>query len=364
MFTQQQYDRRRFVGLAALSAAAAWIGTRDSVLQLITVDPFRLSGASDLDSLGGATAWVNSPPLAAADLRGKVVLVDFWTYTCINWLRTASYVRAWAAKYQEQGLVVIGVHTPEFTFEQDVDNVRRAAQERGITYPIAIDNGRAIWQGFGNHYWPALYFIDAEGHVRDHYFGEGNYQASEMKIRQLLASAGRGGAIDHGSASLEPHGPEVGADWGSLKSPETYVGYHKAQHFASPGGVSANSRHLYGLPSRLRLNQWALSGEWTVMAEAAVLNAIGGRIAFRFHARDLHLIMGTATDRGAVPFRVFIDGQPLSAGHGSDVDEQGNGVVTEQRLYQLVRQAPPVSDRQFEIEFLDSGAEAFAFTFG
>jgi thiol-disulfide isomerase/thioredoxin len=364
MFAQQQPDRRRFLGVAALSLAGAWIGTRDSVMHMLTVKPFKSSGASDLALLGGATAWLNSPPLTAADLQGKVVLVDFWTYTCINWLRTVPYVRAWAARYKEAGLVVIGVHTPEFSFEENVDNVRKAAKERGVTYPIAIDNDRAIWSGFGNHYWPALYFIDASGRVRDHHFGEGNYEESEMRIRQLLAAAGRGAGIDRESVPFEAHGPEVGADWSNLKSPETYVGHQKAENFASPGGAAVNSRHLYAVPPRLRLNQWALSGQWTLQGEAAVLNTAGGRIGYRFHARDLHLIMGPAAHRGAVPFRVFIDGQPPSAGHGSDVDDQGSGTVTEQRLYQLVRQSGPIADRQFEIEFLDSGVEAFAFTFG
>jgi thiol-disulfide isomerase/thioredoxin len=363
MFAPQLHDRRRLLGMAALSLAAAWIGTRDSVIQWITVEPFRQSSASDLASLGRATAWLNSAPLAAADLKGKVVIVDFWTYTCINWLRTLPYVRAWAARYKEHGLVVIGVHTPEFSFEEDLDNVRRAAKEMSVTYPVAIDNDRAIWRGFANHYWPALYFIDRSGQVRDHHFGEGNYEESEMRIRQLLA-AGGGGGIDRELVSVEAHGPEVGADWGSLKSPETYVGHHKAAKFASPGGAAVDTRHLYAVPPRLRLNQWALSGEWTVKPEAAVLNAAGGRIAYRFHARDLHLIMGPAARRGAVPFRVFIDGQPPGAGHGSDVDDQGNGTVTEQRLYQLIRQSGPIFDRQFEIEFLDSGVEAFAFTFG
>ena len=364
MFTQPRHDRRRFVGMAALSLAGAWIGTRDSVMRMITVKPFRLSGASDLASLGRATAWLNSAPLTAADLQGKVVLVDFWTYTCINWLRTVPYVRAWAGRYKDQGLVVIGVHTPEFSFEENVDNVRRSAKERGVAYPIAIDNDRAIWSGFGNHYWPALYFLDAAGRVRDHHFGEGNYEESETRIRQLLAAAGTGGGIDRESVSVEAHGPEVGADWGSLKSPETYVGYQKAENFASPGGAAVNTRHAYGVPARLRLNQWALSGEWTLKTEAAVLNVVSGRIAYRFHARDLHLIMGPSARRGAVPFRVSIDGQPLGANHGSDVDDQGQGRVTEQRLYQLVRQSGPIADRQFEIEFLESGVEAFAFTFG
>jgi len=331
---------------------------------MITMKAFRPSGAGDLASFGRATAWLNSPPLTAADLRGKVVLVQFGTYTCINWLRTLPYVRAWATRYKERGLVLIGVHTPEFAFEEDVDNVRRAMKERGITFPIAIDNYRAIWNGFGNHYWPALYFIDASGRVRDHHFGEGHYEESELRIRELLAAAGRDGGIDAEAVSFEAHGPEAGADWSNLKSPETYVGHHKAENFASPGGAAVNTRHVYAVPPRLRLNQWALSGEWTQKSEAAVLNAAGGRIAFRFHARDLHLIMGPAARRRAVPFRVLIDGYPPNTGHGGDIDDHGNGTVTEQRLYQLIRQSGPVSDRQFEIEFLESGVEAFAFTFG
>ena len=364
MFAQPRNDRRRFLGMAALSLGAAWIGTRDSVMHMITVKPFRPSSASDLASLRGATAWLNSPPLTAVGLHGKVVLVQFWTYTCINWLRTLPYVRAWAAQYKEQGLVVVGVHTPEFTFEEDVNNVRAASKERGITYPIAIDNNRAIWSGFGNHYWPAFYFIDAAGRVRDHHFGEGNYEESELRIRQLLAATGSGGEADRKSVSLEAHGPEVDADWDSLKSPETYVGQQRAENFASPGGVLLNTRHAYAIPSRLRLNQWALSGEWTMKAEAVALNAAGGRIAYRFHARDLHLVMGPARRRGAIPFRVSIDGQWPGGNHGVDVDDRGEGTVTEQRLYQLVRQSGAIVDRQFEIEFLDSGVEAFAFTFG
>jgi thiol-disulfide isomerase/thioredoxin len=290
--------------MATLSLAGAWIGTRDSVMHMITVRPFRLSTASDLASLVGATAWLNSAPLSAADLQGKVVLVDFWTYTCINWLRTVPYVRAWAARYKEQGLVVIGVHTPEFSFEENVDNVRKAARERGVTHPIAIDNDRAIWSGFGNHYWPALYFIDAAGLVRDNHFGEGNYEESEMRIRQLLAAAGTGDGIERESVSVQARGPEVSADWGNLQSPETYVGHQKAENFSSPGGAAVNTRHGYTVPPGLQLNQWALSGEWTLKTEAAVLNAAGGRIVYRFHARDLHLILEPSAHRGAVPFRV------------------------------------------------------------
>jgi len=333
-------------------------------MDMLTAKPFRPSSASDLASLGGATAWLNSPPLTATDLQGKVVLVDFWTYTCINWLRTLPYVRGWSAEYRERGLVVVGVHTPEFTFEEDIDNVRMAVQARGITYPVAIDNRRAIWNGFGNQYWPALYFIDATGRVRDHHFGEGNYKESEARIRQLLAAARRDGVTDREAVTIEARGPEVGADWSSLKSSETYIGHQKAENFVSSGGAAVNRRRTYSVPPRLRLNQWALSGEWTVKTESAVLNAAGGRIAFRFHARDLHLIMGPSERRGTVGFRVSIDGQPPGAGHGSDVDGSGKGTVTEQRLYQLIRQSEPIADRQFEIEFLDSGVEAFAFTFG
>lgn len=364
MFARQQSGRRRFLGLAALSLGAAWLETRTSVMGMSALKAFRPFNASDLASLAGATAWLNSPPLTAADLQGKVVLVDFWTYTCINWLRTLPYVRAWAAGYRERGLVVIGVHTPEFSFEKDIDNVRKAARERGITYPIAIDNKRSIWTGFGNQYWPALYFVDGSGRVRDHHFGEGNYDVSESSIRQLLSGRGRSGETARASVSIEARGPEVGADWGNLKSPETYIGHQQAENFASPGRVAVNTRRVYAVPSRLRLNQWALAGEWTVKPEAAVLNAAGGRIAYRFHARDVHLVMGPSTRQGAVPFRVSIDGQPPGANHGSDIDDRGQGTVTEPRLYQLIRQSGPIADRQFEIEFLDSGVEAYAFTFG
>jgi len=362
VFAQRPLNRRHFFGTVALSMAAGWIGTRDSVLQLITVEPFRISGAKDLASLGRATAWLNSAPLTADSLRGKVVLVDFWTYTCINWLRTLPHVRAWAARYKEDGLVVLGVHTPEFSFEEDIDNVRRSVETMGIEYPIAVDNDRAIWHGFANHYWPALYFVDSTGQVREHHFGEGKYDQLETKIRALLTDAGS--RVDGPPATVNAHGVEVEADWASLKSPETYVGHSKAEHFASPGGASMNTPHTYRLPANLRLNQWALSGEWTVKAEAAVLDVAGGRIAYRFHARDLHLILGPAARGTSVRFRVFLDGQPVGVARGTDVDDRGDGTVAEHRLYQLVRQPGPVHERLCQIEFLDPGVEAFAFTFG
>src|SRR5918996_875772 len=243
-----------------------------------------------LPSLDGATEWLNSPPLTAADLRGNVVLIDFWTYTCINWLRTLPYVRAWADKYKDHGLVVIGVHTPEFDFEHELDNVRRAAKDLRVNYPIAIDNDYAIWSAFDNHYWPALYFVDAEGKIRHHQFGEGQYDQSEMIIQRLLTEAGVGG-IDHELVSVDARGVEAAADWDSLRSPENYLGYQRTENFASPNGAVLGTRHVYAAPARLRLNHWALTGDWTVQAHAAVLNQAGGRLAYRFHARDLHLVM-------------------------------------------------------------------------
>jgi thiol-disulfide isomerase/thioredoxin len=317
----------------------------------------------ELPSLGDATKWLNSPPLTAAGLRGKVVLIDFWTYTCINWLRTLPYVRAWAQKYKDQGLVVIGVHAPEFIFEQDLDNVRRAAKDMEVDYPIAIDNDYAIWRAFDNHYWPALYFVDAQGHIRHHHFGEGDYEQSEMIVQQLLTEAGMEG-LGQGLVSVDADGFEAAADWGSLKSPENYVGYERTENFASPGGAVLDERRVYAPPARLRLNHWALSGDWTMERQATVLNKASGQIAYRFHARDLHLVMGPAARGTSVRCRVLIDGQPPGAAHGIDVDDQGNGTVTEQRLYQLIRQRGPVTEHTFEITFLDPGVEAYAFTFG
>jgi thiol-disulfide isomerase/thioredoxin len=316
-----------------------------------------------LPSLAGATAWLNSPPLTPADLRGRVVLVDFWTFTCINWLRTLPYVRAWAHKYQDHGLVVVGVHTPEFDFEHDLGNVRRAVNDLQVDYPVAIDNDYAIWTAFNNHYWPALYFVDAQGQVRHHRFGEGDYEQSEMVLQRLLTDAGIDG-IDRDLVLVDPGGVEAAADWDSLRSPENYLGYERTENFASPDGAVLDTPYAYATPARLRLNHWALAGAWTVGRQAVVLNQAEGRIAYRFHARDLHLVMGPAAPGTPVRFRVHIDEQPPGAAHGVDVDDQGNGTVTDPRLYQLVRQPGPVTERTFEVTFLDPGVQAYAFTFG
>jgi thiol-disulfide isomerase/thioredoxin len=320
-------------------------------------------GPSELASLEHANEWLNSSPLTGPDLRGKVVLINFWTYTCINWLRTVPYVRAWAEKYKDQGLVVIGVHAPEFAFEKGTHNVRWAVKEMRIEYPVAVDNDHIIWRAFKNQYWPALYFIDSRGRVRHYHFGEGSYEQSEMVIQKLMAEAGAG-AIGREPVSVDARGIESAADWRSLKSAENYAGYERTENFASPGGPALDKPRMYQLPPMLRLNEWGLSGHWTVKKEAAVLSKPNGGIAYRFHARDLHLVMGPAEPGTSIRFRVRIDGQPPGAAHGIDVDEQGNGAVTEQRLYQLVRQPKPIADRQFEIEFLGSGVEVFAFTFG
>jgi len=321
------------------------------------------AGRSELASLERADEWVNSPPLTASALRGKVVLVDFWTYTCINWLRTLPYVRAWSEKYKDQGLVVIGVHAPEFSFEKILLCVRRAVKEMKIDYPVAVDNEHVIWRAFNNQYWPALYFVDAQGRVRHHHFGEGSYEQSEMIIQQLLAEAGTSDDSRE-PTMVDGRGIEAAPDWRNLKSGENYVGYERTQNFASPGSARYDQPRMYALPTRLRLNDWALSGDWTIKSQATVLNKPNGRIAYRFHARDLHLVMGPAAPGASVRFRVLIDGQPPGAAHGIDLDDQGNGTVAEQRLYQLIRQPKPIADRLFEIEFLDPGVEAFAFTFG
>jgi thiol-disulfide isomerase/thioredoxin len=316
-----------------------------------------------LPSFEGATGWLNSDPLTPEGLRGRVVLVDFWTYTCINWLRTLPYLRAWAAKYPDDGLTVIGVHTPEFGFEQNIDNVITQSRSLGVEFPIAVDSDYAVWRAFANHFWPAVYIADAEGRIRFHHFGEGEYPMTEMVIQQLLLDAGAGG-IDQDLVMVEPRGLEVAADWRTLQSPETYVGYRQSTGFAQEDLARFDEPGVYTPPGRLRLNAWGLSGNWTVTGDAAVLNEPGGRIAFQFHARDLNLVMGPSSRGATIPFRVFLDGQLAKDGHGSDVDPDGSGLVSDQRAYQLIRQPGPIAESLFEVEFQDAGVEAYCFTFG
>jgi hypothetical protein len=317
----------------------------------------------ELPSFEGATAWLNSEPLSPEGLRGKVVLVEFCTYSCVNWLRTVPYVRAWSDRYRDHGLVVIGAHTPEFGFEHDLDKIRSALDQMGVRYPIAVDNGYEVWRAFDNNYWPALYFADAEGQLRHHRFGEEDYERSERVIQQLLAEAGSSG-VDDGLVSVDAGGVYAPADWETLGSPETYVGYARAAGFASPGGLVRDRRHDYEGPPELDLNNWSLSGDWTAGARPTELNEPGGRITHRFHARDVNLVMGARDGHGSVDFRVRLDGQPPADAAGLDVDEEGNGTVADERLYQLVRQPAGDSDRTFEITFLDAGAQAYVFTFG
>jgi cytochrome c biogenesis protein CcdA/thiol-disulfide isomerase/thioredoxin len=315
-----------------------------------------------MPSLAGATGWLNSPPLTRESLRGKVVLVDFWTYSCINCLRALPYVKRWYAMYKDHGLVVIGVHAPEFAFERDPENVRRAVGELGITYPVAIDDDYAIWRGFSNQYWPAHYFIDASGDIRAHHFGEGDYEGSERIIRDLLTQAGYKDLPPSGSAPAAA-GVEAAPDLEHVSSAETYLGYRRADGFRSPGGFADDRPKSYALPSSLELNEWGLLGRWTDDPEKAVLDAAPGKIEFRFLARDLHLVLGPGGDQ-PVRFRVRLDGLPPGANHGVDTDAEGNGVIREQRLYQLIRQTSPVAPHTFSIEFLDSGVQAYSFTFG
>jgi thiol-disulfide isomerase/thioredoxin len=330
----------------------------------------RLAGAQPvlpdegrLPPFEGATGWLNSEPLTPQGLRGRVVLVDFWTYTCINWLRTLPYLRAWASKYGDLGLTVIGVHTPEFGFEHDVENVVAAAGRFGVDYPIALDSGYGVWQAFANQYWPAVYIADAEGHIRYHHFGEGEYAMTEMVVQQLLLEAGAEG-VDQELASVAPQGFEVPADWRSLGSPESYLGYGRSAGFASPDPERFNEKHTYPRPPRLYLNQWAPSGTWTLAEHAAVLSDAPGRIAFQFQARDVNLVMGPPARGASVPFHVLLDGMAPGDAHGFDIDEQGNGTLADQRLYQLIREPGRARERLLEIEFLGAGAEAYCFTFG
>jgi cytochrome c biogenesis protein CcdA/thiol-disulfide isomerase/thioredoxin len=321
-----------------------------------------LSVEGALPPLTGATDWLNSPPLTDAALKGKVVLIDFWTYSCINCLRTIPYVRAWAEKYKDQGLVVIGVHTPEFAFERNVDNIRAAVEKLKINYPVAVDNNYEIWRAFDNQYWPAHYFIDAQGRIRFHHFGEGEYAESERVIQELLAETGKTAASTD-LVSVNASGAEAAPDLEAVKSPETYIGFGRIENFVSPGGVVAGAGHLYsaGAP---QLNQWGLTGNWTIGPENARLNQPGGGIVYRFHARDLHLVLGPGRTSEPIHFRVTIDGAAPGNDHGADVDADGRGVVNGERLYQLIRQDGEIKDRLFEIQFLNPGVQAYAFTFG
>jgi cytochrome c biogenesis protein CcdA/thiol-disulfide isomerase/thioredoxin len=320
------------------------------------------AGPQVMPDLSGAVAWLNSPPLNSDQLKGRVVLIDFWTYSCINCLRSIPYVRAWADRYKDAGLIVIGVHTPEFAFEKDLDNVRRAVGELKITYPVALDNDYKIWKAFNNSYWPADYLVDATGHIRFHHFGEGKYDESEQQIQQLLKE--RDGQLSvNGLVKVAATGTEA-PPANDVESPETYVGYERADSFLSPGGFKQDVAHPYSLPKHLELNQWGFAGTWTDHAQVASLNSPRGRIVYRFHARDLHLVLGPAANGNPVRFRVKIDGQAPGVNHGVDTDDQGNGTITDQRLYQLIRQKESIEDRTFEIEFLDPGAQAYAFTFG
>jgi len=357
---------RLLIGAAMVAVPIAISGdlaAQERPTQATTVRAAPLAVEGSAPSFAGATTWLNSQPLSPKSLRGKVVLVDFWTYTCINWQRTQPHIRAWAEKYKGQGLVVIGVHTPEFDFEKNLDNIRPALKMFRIEYPVAVDSDYAIWNAFNNRYWPAVYIVDAQGKLRFHHFGEGQYEQTEAAIQQLLREAGYSGK-GNDTIRVEARGSEVEADWDNLRSPENYLGRDRTEGFASPRGALAGKSRGYEIPKTLSLNQWALGGDWTVGSGAVVSDESNGRIAYRFHARDLHLVMGPASRGSSVRFRISIDGRPPERAHGADVDEQGYGTVTEQRLYQLIRQTRPIGDRLFEIEFLDAGVEAFVFTFG
>jgi len=316
-----------------------------------------------LGSFDGATSWLNSEPLTPEGLRGRVVLVDFWTYTCVNWLRTLPYRRAWAAKYAHAGLTVVGVHTPEFGFERDLDNVVPRTRALRVEYPVAVDSAYGVWRAFDNHFWPAIYLADAQGRIRYHHFGEGEYAMTEMAVQQLLIDAGAKD-VDLDLVDVEPMGLEVAADWRTLRSPETYVGSGQATGFASADVAAFDQRHAYVAATALPLNSWDLTGTWTVARHAGILDEAGGRIAFQFQARDVNLVMGPATRGASIPFRVYLDGRLATDAVGTDVAEDASGLVDAQRTYQLIRQRGAIAERRFEIEFLDAGVEAYCFTFG
>jgi thiol-disulfide isomerase/thioredoxin len=361
MSDQANHDRRHFLGGAAMTLVAAKMGILGAKADAAAAS--RLPVEGNLPSFDGGLGWLNSQPLTASGLRGKVALIDFWTYTCINWRRQLPYVRAWAEEYKTHGLVTIGVHTPEFPFEKNTENVRRATKETRVDYPVVIDSDYAIWRAFDNEYWPALYFVDGQGRIRHHVFGEGEYDKSERVLQQLLAEVGATG-FRSDLVSVHADGPEAAPDWANLGSGENYVGYQRTEDFESLGGPVRDKPHVYSAPPGLKINHWALSGNWTMQQGAITINQPNGRIAYKFHARDLHLVMGPGAHGNPVRFRVFIDGQQAATSHGSDVDAQGNGTVSQPRMYQLIRQSSPIVDRQFEIQFLDAGVEAFSFTFG
>lgn len=353
----------RFMRIGLSAALATIFATGVGTFSANAQEPPSIVGSSPLPGLSGATTWINSKPLTAKDLKGKVVLVDFWDYSCINCIRAIPYIRAWADKYKDAGLVVIGVHAPEFDIEKQLPNVQRAVTKFGITYPVAVDNDLAVWNAFHNEYWPAHYFIDAKGKVRFEHFGEGEYDQSEKWIQQLLKEA-NAKSMPSGAASVHGQGVEAAADMNNVASPETYIGYARAAHFASPGGIKPDVEQTYSAPGQPGLNEWGLAGKWNDHRQVAVLGAAGGKIVFHFHARDLHLVLAPRTDGKPVRFRVTIDGHAPGPNHGVDTDAEGNGTVTEDRLYQLIRQKGEVSDHTFAIEFLDPGVQAFSFTFG
>ncbi|WP_027801634.1 cytochrome c biogenesis protein DipZ [Paraburkholderia dilworthii] len=353
-------QRQNAAALLKVSASAERV---DVANPMPVATPLSLPVEGAVPSLSGAVDWLNSPPLKADDLRGKVVIVNFWTYSCINCLRTLPYLKTWSSRYSDQGLVLIGVHAPEFAFEHNIANVKRAAADLGVDYPIAVDNNLAVWQAFGNQYWPAFYIVDAHGDIRYHHFGEGGYDKSEQVIRQLLADAGHS-KLPAPAGAAKASGIEAAADPHDLRSGETYVGYRQAEGFASPEPLAPDTLRAYSTPARLPAGSWSLDGEWNVAGERAQSGKSGGKIAYRFHARDLHLVLGPMADGKPVRFRVTIDGKPPGASHGADTDANGVGVVDKERLYQLVRQSGAVQDRIFEIQFLDPGVSAYAFTFG
>jgi thiol-disulfide isomerase/thioredoxin len=350
-------------GTATSSGPISRASLLRSIAHRLAGDAVGLPVEGRLASFDGATGWLNAEPLTPEGLRGRVVLVDFWTYTCINWIRTLPYVRAWDAKYRDAGLTIVGVHTPEFGFERTVENIVAEARGFGVEYPIAIDSDYGVWRAFDNHFWPAVYIADAEGQIRFHHFGEGEYAMTEMVIQQLLLDAGAAN-VDQDLVMVEPEGLEVAADWRTLQSPETYTGYRQSSGFAQDHLARFDQAQTYAAPPRLPLNSWALSGTWTVAGHAAISTEPGARIAFQFLARDVNLVMGPAAKGASIPFRVFLDGQPADGAYGTDVTDDGRGKLDAQRTYQLIRQSGAIAGRRFEIEFEDAGAEAYCFTFG